>query len=172
MIYDAYQAEAWQVFYAAVAGSSATLIGLLFVALSLNLRMILRGAAHRARAREAFGGLVGLLALALLVLIPGQSSLWLGIELIVGSLIYLVYGVRLQVQTMRRLPTGRRARWMARIALLNLGTLLILWSGLSLLLQRFGGLYWLVLTSLIYFLWSLNNAWLLVAQVAEETESV
>ncbi len=149
MNFDAYQAQSWQVFYAAVVGAAATLTGLLFVALSLNLRAILQEAAHRAR--ETFGGLVGLLVLALVVLIPGQSFLWLGTELIVGSLIYLAYGVRLQVQTMRRLPIGRRARWMARIALLNLGTLLILWSGLSLMLQRLSGLYWLVPTNLIYF---------------------
>lgn len=36
------------------------------------------------------------------------------------------------------------------------------------LLQGFGGFYWLVPTNLIYFLWALNNAWLLVAQVADE----
>ena len=168
MAYSAYQAQSWQVFYAAVAGAAATLTGLLFVALSLNLRTILREAPQRARARETFGGLVGLLILALLLLIPGQPALWLGIELTVGSLIFLVYGVRLQAQTLRRLSGGRRVHWATRIALLNLGTLLILWTGLSLLLHHFGGLYWLVPTTLIYLLWSLNNAWLLVTQVAEE----
>lgn len=168
MMYDAYQAQTWQTFYAAVAGTSATLTGLLFVALSLNLRTILRGAAHRARARETLGGLVGLLVLGLLMLIPGQSTSALGLELLIGGLLYLMYGVRLQSQTLRRLPVDRRWRWLMRVSLLNLGTVLIMWTGLSLLLQRFGGLYWLVPTNLIYFLWSLNNAWLLVAQVADE----
>jgi hypothetical protein len=140
------------------------------VALSLNLRTILRGTAHRARARETFGGLVDLLVLAPLILVPGQSAPALGSELLVGGGIYLAYGVRLQAQTLRRLPHGRRARWLARIALINLGSLLIIWTGLSLLPQRFGGLYWLLPSNLIFFLWSLNNAWLLVAQVAEETE--
>lgn len=141
MNFDAYQPAAWQTFYATVAASAATLTGLLFVAFSLNLRTILQGAAHRARAREAFGGLFGLLVLALLLLIPGQPSLVLGIELSVGGLLFLGYGARLQWQTLRRLPTHRRARWMLRISLLNLGTVFILLTGLSLILTRFGGLF-------------------------------
>ena len=165
----AYQAQSWQVFYAAVAGAAAALTGLLFVALSLNLRAILRDAAHRARARETLGGLLALLVLALLVLIPGQPAYALGIELIAGGLALLVNSVRLQMRTLRGLAASRRKRWLPRILLLNLGTVLVLFAGLSLILQRFGGLFWLVPTTLIYFLWSLNNAWLLVVQVAEES---
>ena len=59
----AYRADTWQALYAAVAGSAAALTGLLFIGLSLNLRIIVKTPEHTARARETFGGLLSLLVL-------------------------------------------------------------------------------------------------------------
>jgi hypothetical protein len=59
-------------------------------------------------------------------------------------------------------------RWVLRLAIFNLGTVTALVAGMSLVVGRFGGLFWLVPTVLISLLWSLSNAWLLVAQVAKE----
>ena len=59
----AYRADIWQALYAAVAGSAAALTGLLFIGLSLNLRIIVKTLEHTARARETFGGLLSLLVL-------------------------------------------------------------------------------------------------------------
>lgn len=168
MDYFAYQPGAWQTFYAAIAAASATLTGLLFVGMSLNLRTILKIPSYRARARETFGVLLSLLVLALFVLIPGQAPSVLGWELSLSGLILAVFTVRLQGQTLTRLVPGQRIHWASRLVALNLGALLILFAGISLILQRFGGLFWLVPTVLIYLLWALNNAWLLVVQVAEE----
>lgn len=41
-------------------------------------------------------------------------------------------------------------------------------KGISLIIERFGGLFWLVPMVLIYILWSLNNVWLLMVQVASD----
>jgi hypothetical protein len=43
----AYRADTWQALYAAVAGSAAALTGLLFIGLSLNLRIIVEPAARQ-----------------------------------------------------------------------------------------------------------------------------
>jgi len=51
---------------------------------------------------------------------------------------------------------------------LHLGTLAILVAGISLIAGQFGGLFWLVPTVLIYLVWSLYNAWLLVVQIVGE----
>jgi hypothetical protein len=69
----AYRPEAWQNMFATVALVAATLIGLLFVGLSINLRTIVDSPAHLARAREAMTALVVLLILSLLALIPDQE---------------------------------------------------------------------------------------------------
>jgi hypothetical protein len=45
----AYRADTWQALYAAVAGSAAALTGLLFIGLSLNLRIIVKTPEHTAR---------------------------------------------------------------------------------------------------------------------------
>ena len=164
----AYQASAWQTFYATIAATAATLTGLLFVGLSLNLHSILKTPSHRARARETLGGLLSLLILSLIVLIPGQATYVLGGELLLGSLILAVFSAKLQGQTLRRLHHSHRGRWLRRIVVLNSGALLAMFAGLSLVLGRFGGLFWLLPTIFIYLLWTLNNAWLLVVQVAEE----
>lgn len=105
-----YHAALWQTFYAVIAGAAATLTGLLFVGMSLNLRTILGTPAHRARARETFGGLLSLLVLSLLVLIPDQSALALGCELAIGALALFEWSLRLQGQTVSRMAPGKLAR--------------------------------------------------------------
>jgi len=72
--------------------------------------------------------------------------------------------VFLQRQTLMRIGRGRRVRWGARAAILRVGTLAISIAGGSIMLGRYGGLSWLVLTVLIYIEWSFMNAWMLVVQ--------
>ncbi len=163
----AYQADGWQAFYGAVAGASAALTGLLFVALSLN-SVIVRDAAHRGRAREALSGLLILVVLALIVLIPGQGQRPLGWELLVGGVVLEVFGLRLQAETVTGLPSAHRPRWVTRLVPLHLATLAVPAAGASLLVGRYGGLLWLLPTILVYLIWSTTNAWMLVVQAANE----
>jgi hypothetical protein len=165
----AYRADGWQDFYTAVAGASAVLTGLLFVGLSLNLRTIIRSPAHKARAREALAQLLSLLVLAVIVLIPGQSRRILGTELIALGIILLTIVLRLQSQTILRLTARQRYRWIGRFMVENLGIITMPVSGVSLILGRYGGLYWLVPPVAIYFVWSSINAWTLVVQAIEES---
>ncbi len=164
----AYQADTWQALYTTVAGSAAALNGLLFVGLSLNLRTIVKTPEHTARARETFGGLLSLVVLSILLLIPGQERWVLGGELLVGGLMLALVGGRLNLQTLRSLAPRSRLRWALRLAVLHLGTGAVLVAGISLIVGQFGGLYWLALTVLIYLVWSLFNAWLLVVHIARQ----
>jgi hypothetical protein len=118
----AYRADAWQALYTAIAGAMAALTGLLFIALSLDLPTVIKVPAYRAQAREALSGLLFLLVLALLLLVPGQDHLLLGGELIAASLVIMVLGIRLQVQTLRSMEKVKRVRWTLRLLLLDLGT--------------------------------------------------
>lgn len=65
----------WQPFYSAVAAAAATLLGLLFVALSLNLDRLRGpdGLRHKRLARVTFTDLLYVLVLALVFLVPDQS---------------------------------------------------------------------------------------------------
>ena len=164
----AYQADQWQVLYTTVASATAALTGLLFVALSLNQRTIIKVPALRARAREILGCTLALLVLSLLMLIPGQDHRILGGELIAGCLVLALRSAWLHLQTFKGIAPGRRVHWALRLTVVHIGTVSILVAGISLIVGQFGGFYWLLLTILIYTLWSLNNAWLLVVQASEE----
>ncbi len=166
----AYRADAWQALYTAVAGATAALTGLLFIGLSLNLHTIIKVPALMARAREALGGMLSLLILAVIVLIPGQDRRVLGGELLLGSLLLVALAARLRFQTLKRTAAGRRVRWVLRYVVLDLGLVTAIIAGISLIAGQFGGLYWLVPTILIYILWSVNNIWLLVVQAVGEEQ--
>ena len=160
-----YQPEVWQSFFEVVSLAAATLTGLVAVALSMNIRFIAARPARGARAREALIALTVLLAVSILVLIPKQGRVALGIELIAASIMVLIISVRLQIQTTRRLPERNRRQWIIRIVALNSATLAITFTGASLIIERLGGLLWLIYSTLYCLIWSTYNAWTLTIRM-------
>jgi cobalamin synthase len=101
--------KSWQVFYATVAASSATLTGLLFVSLSLN-RGRLKGEKAQPvvdMARGTFGNFLYVLMIALVFLVPHQLPLSLTIALLVLG-ISRGLGLLLEVIRTGRNPHFRR----------------------------------------------------------------
>jgi modulator of FtsH protease len=160
----AYDAAAWQSFFQAVVAAAAALLGLLFVAASLRIAVVTDSAPHRARAREALGQLLALVILGVLVLIPGQDRQVLGAEVLAYGIVVAVITVRLQSNTVRRLPAGLRARWVARDMTYNLAVAAVPIAGLGLVLHRLGGLYWLAPATVVFFVWSSLQAWSLLVE--------
>jgi hypothetical protein len=141
------------------------LTGLLAVALSMNIRVVVGSPARIARAREALISLTVLLTLSIFVLIPQQGRVALGVELITLSLVVLVITLRLQARTTRRVPTRHRRLWILRIIGLNSATLAITIAGASLVVGRFGGFLWLIYTTLYCLIWSTYDAWSLIIRL-------
>ncbi len=164
----AYRSDAWQALFGTVGAASAALTGLLFVGLSINLERVVGTPEHLARAREILGQLLSLLVLSIILLIPGQNRLVLGAELILLGAILAGVSMCLHGQTLKRIRPERRARWGARVAIFHVGTLAIPIAGGSLILGQYGGVFWLVITVLIYLLWSSINAWTLVVHAVRE----
>jgi hypothetical protein len=75
--------EHWQAFYIMAGTASATLLGLLFVAISLNVDLLIRdgNVSLSALASETINNFVFVLLVAIYFLIPDQSPLGLGIPL-------------------------------------------------------------------------------------------
>jgi hypothetical protein len=102
--------EPWHDFYAAVSAAAATLVGLLFVSLSVNLKLF-TGDEHadsRAIAIETFANFVYVLSIALVLLIPDVSPSGVGIT-------FGIFGVMGTLTTVRRLSSASR-RWRRRHA--------------------------------------------------------
>jgi hypothetical protein len=87
--------QAWQTFYATIATSSATLVGLLFVALSLKLEAVnlAENAGMRLLARQTFTTFLYLIGISLTFLIPGQDRFGLGPSLVVIAILGLIITV-------------------------------------------------------------------------------
>jgi len=158
----AYEPSEWTDLFVAVAGASAALAGLLFVAVSINLERIVGEEGLTERALEAVLMLVGVLVMAIIGLIPGQSRGVLGAELFVtaGALAFAV------LRPIRVVPeNGPRyyvaSRWALRLA----GTVPLIIGAGSVMNGDGGGLYWVVAGMVFAILAAVANAWVLLVEI-------
>jgi hypothetical protein len=154
---------AWHDFFVGSIGASAALTGLLFVAISINLEAILRYPYLPGRAAGSLGVLVCALVVAACGLAPGQSHTALGIEIAVAGSIVAFQAV--WVTFRQRDPDERMAWKVERKVILVLPGLAFLGGGLSLIAGGGGGLYWILVATVLAFVVSAINAWVLLVEV-------
>jgi hypothetical protein len=85
--------QGWTEFNVAVAGAGAALVGLLIVAMSVNIREILKAKTLPSRAALAIGGLTLGVVASCLALIPNHPPSAFGIEVLVGAILCWVLAV-------------------------------------------------------------------------------
>jgi hypothetical protein len=166
--------DGWHDFYMMIGTAAATLMGLLFVSLSLNADVITRkeNADLRALAAHTFGSFMSVLMFAVLFLIPSQVPPGLGLPLLgVGA--YGLYNTISHLLETRRKPPriwarGGIARRFA-IPLLCFGALMVI--AVSVLLGETGGLYWLVPVMILLILAAGRNAWDLLLGLREPPQA-
>jgi hypothetical protein len=160
----AYDAAPWSNFFFAEVGASAALVGLLFVAVSINLSRIIALPALPGRAFEALAILVLVLFVATFGLVPGQASRTLGIEVLGTSL--AVWAITVRIQRHAPIDPGQPRSWMlSRIIATQTATLPMMIAGISLIVGRGGGLYWTVAGVLASLLAALIDAWVLLVEI-------
>jgi hypothetical protein len=159
-----YDPSGWHDLLVAVAGASAALAGLLFVAISINLRQILDVPVLPSRAASALGALFLALIVSILTLVPGQSRAVLGAEL-------LVCAVPTWLATTYRYVRSGRAEQQSRFAygsdltLAELAVVPFVGAGVSLVAGAGGGLYWLVPAFVFAFVTAAVNGWVLLVEI-------
>lgn len=161
----AYDPSEWTDFFVAAAGASAALLGLLFVAISINLERILKYEGLPGRALEAMMQLTCVLLVSLAGLVPGQSHLALGLELLCVFAAIAAIVVRQPVlvadETGREPTSWKVSRWTIRLA----GLLAIGIAGISLVAEAGGGLYWLAAGIALAIVAAIAGAWVLMVEI-------
>jgi hypothetical protein len=166
----AYRIGDWESFALAHVGASAALLGLVFVVISINLRDIVGSGPLVHRAGEAVVLLGGVLAVATVVLIPGQRKDALSAELILlacGLFAVILFFQRdavTQPTDPGRPGPPRGSLAMRRVFGLGAAVLIAL-AGITLAAKSGGGLYWLPAAILAAYAGSLFNAWILIIEI-------
>jgi hypothetical protein len=152
-------AEAWTDFYVTAGASAAVLIGLLFVALSINREMIARHPHLGGQARQTIFALVAVFVVSLVVLIPDQSTAALGAELIVGASVLLAHAIPRQVRRMRATVSAERRDFALLVAVYDAAMLLIFAAGVTLAAD--GGFAFKLLAAAVIALalLAIRNSW-------------
>jgi modulator of FtsH protease len=160
----AYDPTEWKDLFVAVAGASAALTGLLFVAVSINLERILKFEGLPERALETLLFLVSVLLVSIIGLIPGQSHVALGLELLLFSLVTTLVILRLPTIRAGEVDIERSwaiARWVVWLA----ATLPFIIGAASVLAECGGGLYWVVAGILFAIIAAVASAWVLLLEI-------
>jgi hypothetical protein len=163
----AYTAVSWIGFGTAVATAAAALAGLLFVAVSINLKKILKFKSLPSRAAQTLILFATPLVSALLVIVPGQARIALGVELLATGLVIGGVQVKLDLGAARiRGPEDTVWRRMiGRVFPAVLSCACLAAAGATLIVAEGGGLYWLVPSVLAALIFGLINVWVLLVEI-------
>jgi len=148
---------AWSDYAVAVVSGAAALTGLLFVAVSVNGAWFASSKALRNRAGQALVLFVIPLVTGILMLVPGQSTTALGIEIVVFGL--LAGRTLLALRSERLKDEPRSLVLVDRLSPRTIITTALIAAGASLIARRYGGLYWLMGVHVCALLTGLLNAW-------------
>jgi hypothetical protein len=162
---DAVPISAWSSYLSVQAGAAATLTGLVFVAVSINLSRILSVTGLTGRAAESLLQLFGVLVIATTALIPRQPPVALGTEfLVMGAALWITQTV-LQIQYMMS-RTGHPRYWViTRIIQTQFANIPFLISGILLLGGWPAALYWLAAGLVFSLIAGVASAWVLLVEI-------
>jgi hypothetical protein len=158
---DAFDPAQWKDFFVLIGTGSATLAGLVFVALTINLRGVAKDATHRYRAINMLSGFTSVFIVSSLALMGDQTYRTLGIEWFIVALIAAAINTNGYVQAFRQQGSlyglsrfrmiGGSACYLGQVV----GSLL-LYAGVA------AGIYIAAVGLIVNFYFLVSGAWLLI----------
>ena len=161
---DAAAAAAWAGLFGVEVGATATLLGLVFVGVSINLTRIMASGLLVDRALEAVILLLAGSTVATLALVPGQPLPLLGAEALAAGLVSWVALAVFQRRSWRRRAAGNLA-FAVRVLMGQAATLPFLVGGAALAAGAPAGLYGLAAGLLFATIWAVIDSWVLLVEI-------
>jgi modulator of FtsH protease len=155
----------WSDFLVAAATALGALAGLLFVALSINLTHIINLPGVSGRALETLLVLAGGLMGALILLVPRQPAIRLGLALLVVAAPMWAVPMWVQASALRAGRYRRVIHVVGRIMLHQAAMVPMLLCGLSLCGLLRGGLLWFAIGVVLSLVAVFINAWVLLVEI-------
>ncbi len=155
----------WNTLLAVEAGAAATLTGLVFVALSINLSRILAVPGLSGRGAESIMQFLQVFFISTVALIPSQPERIFAIEVLVIAAVS--WGAQMTVQIRYlKVRTGHPWSWFVNRAVMSqFATIPFGVAGITLLLGLPGAIDWLVPGFIFSFLAGIVSAWVLLVEI-------
>jgi hypothetical protein len=155
----------WQTLLAAQAGAAATLTGLVFVAVSINLGQIIEVPGLPGRAGESIVQFLQVFFVTTVALVPRQPHTVLALEILAIGIASWVVQVAGQIRYWRS-RTGHSMSWLIpRVIMSQFATVPFCVAGVLLLFGNPDGLYWLVPGFIFSFVAGVFSAWVLLVEI-------
>ena len=155
----------WNTLLAVEAGAAATLTGLVFVAVSINLSRIMTIPGLSGRAAESILQFLEVFTISTFALIPRQSEHALAIEFLSIGVIWWAVQVGSQISYVLQ-RAGHPWSWIVyRVVFTQLATIPYCVAGIALFWGVPGALYWLVPGFVFSFLAGVVGAWVLLVEI-------
>jgi len=160
----------WHDFFSTAAEAAAALAGLIFVGLSINLQMIMSNPRYglSGRTLEVLVMLVAVLTMAALLLMPGQGTVVVGLEVLVVGIANWAAILAIQLLQLRNwnsLEATLRTYFVGRIVMGQVATLPFVAAGIAVLSWGKSGLYLLAAGVLLTILVTGANARILLVEI-------
>ncbi len=155
----------WSTYLSAQASASASLTGLVFVAVSINLTRVISVPGLVGRAAESIVQLFGVFIVSTVALVPRQTAFALGAEVLALAGVFWSLQTILQAIYMRR-RAGHPLLWLvSRLIQTQMGSIPFFVSGILLIRGSSAGLFWLVPGFILSLASGVLNAWVLLVEI-------
>ena len=162
MATDIYKPDEWHDFFLLVGTGAAALTGLVFVAVSINLKAVAGHPVHSYRAITLVGGFAAVFIRCALVLMGGQNHVAVGVELLIVCVLLLA------ISLTNYLRSSRAGRGLPRASLYrSIGGescyLVEIVGAVVLISGSIVGLYVAAVSMVVGFYFLFSGSWLLLA---------